>query len=560
MSKKENTRAFGFLEGKTKEPTPDFDNSYALIIGINDYQNGIFPLKTPVNDATRLARILKHNYKYKGWLRTKQNTLSSLRKTLHNLQKVIGENDRLLFYFAGHGVALDGDDGPAGYLVPQDAHSEDHNSFLPMAELHDSLTALPCRHLLAIFDCCFAGAFRWASMRNLPRMPEVIHQERYFHYIRDPAWQVLTSSAYDQQALDVAAGMTLGLRDEELSHSPFALMLCDLLEQKATDFTAIGGNGLITATELYLYLRTHVETYSDRHHRRQTPGLWPLTKHDKGEYLFELPGYKIEELPLAPELNPENNPYRGLLSYEADHSGLFFGREEQIQELAARVETNQLSVLLGASGTGKSSLVKAGVMPYLQANADNIESKGLKWQFLPPLRPGEHPAMVLRALLYQQLKPESVQDSLETWLETWHTQDSEVCLLVFIDQLEELVTLCRHDQERNEFVKMLQLLWQHPNVHLLLTLRNDFETQLSTYFPQADWQAARVFITPMTQDELREVIEGPASVRVLYFEPPELVDMLINEVVQTPGALPLLSFTLSELYLRYAKKPDGNRA
>ena len=64
----------------------------------------------------------------------------------------------------------------------------------------------------------------------------------------------------------------------------------------------------------------------------------------------------------------------------------------------------------------------------------------------------------------------------------------------------------------------------------------------------------------MDIEDLRQVIEGPASVRVLYFDPPELVDDLIKEVIQTPGALPLLSFTLSELYVKYVQSGRDDRA
>ncbi|MBK6433430.1 MAG: caspase family protein [Anaerolineae bacterium] len=118
----------------------------------------------------------------------------------------LGEDDRLLVYFAGHGVALDGDDGPRGYLVPQDARPGDSASMLAMTDLHAWLTALTCRHMLAILDCCFAGAFRWAATRHMEALPDVIYRERYDRYLLSPAWQVLTSAAYDQKALDVLGG------------------------------------------------------------------------------------------------------------------------------------------------------------------------------------------------------------------------------------------------------------------------------------------------------------------------------------------------------------------
>ncbi|QLQ08871.1 MAG: caspase family protein [Anaerolineae bacterium] len=134
----------------------------------------------------------------------------------------MGADDRLLVYFAGHGVALDGDDGPRGYLVPQDARPGDSASMLAMTDLNAWLIALPCRHMLAILDCCFAGAFRWSSTRDLGALPEVIHKERYDRYLLSPAWEVLTSAAYDQTALDVLAGdAKRGARlGEDGPHSP----------------------------------------------------------------------------------------------------------------------------------------------------------------------------------------------------------------------------------------------------------------------------------------------------------------------------------------------------
>lgn len=141
------------------------------------------------------------------------------------MQQEVGPNDRVFFYFAGHGIALDGDDGPEGYLVPEDAKRDDRTSFLGMTELHDSLAKLPCRHLLVILDCCFAGAFRWSSTRDISALPSVIHRERFERYIHDPAWQVLTSAAHDQTALDVLSGNTIGERIESDAHSPFAAAL-----------------------------------------------------------------------------------------------------------------------------------------------------------------------------------------------------------------------------------------------------------------------------------------------------------------------------------------------
>ena len=78
----------------------------------------------------------------------------------------VKENDRVLFYFAGHGVARDGDEGPNGYLLPSDAQRGDESTYLHMPLVHDALLALPCRHMLVLLDSCFSGAFRWSGTRD----------------------------------------------------------------------------------------------------------------------------------------------------------------------------------------------------------------------------------------------------------------------------------------------------------------------------------------------------------------------------------------------------------
>ncbi len=90
-----------------------------------------------------------------------------------------------MFYFAGHGIALDGEDGPKGYLIPQDARLGDISSYLSMSEIHDRLHQLCCRHFLGILDCCFAGTFRWSSSRNITLVePGTLHQERFDRFIQ----------------------------------------------------------------------------------------------------------------------------------------------------------------------------------------------------------------------------------------------------------------------------------------------------------------------------------------------------------------------------------------
>jgi len=557
----------------------EFSRNLAFVIGINNYTNGISRLQNAENDAKTLVELLKtkHDYQVQEYL-NEDATLNKLNQFLDKtLLEQVGENDRLLFYFAGHGIALNGNDGPAGYLIPQDAKLNAIETYLPMARLLASLEKLPCRHFLGILDCCFAGAFRWSNTRDISTEPEeeVIYKERYDHFISAPAWQVITSAAYDQKALDAFNLNTE--RGQIGDHSPFAAALIEALAGKADFYPAATnnqptGDGVITATELYLYLRGAVETTT----KEQTPGIHQLKKHDKGEYIFLSPGHPLN-LPPAPTLDASQNPYRGLASFEEEHSELFFGRTKLVEKLQDFVKTHPFTVVLGASGSGKSSLVKAGLIPQLRQ--DNTE----QWFILPPIRPGETPLEGLNQALKDAQLPEieaqNPQHNLSQSIDVWAKHNPNSKLLLFIDQSQEIITLCKNKDERKEFFQQLLIAisTHHQRLRVVLSLRSDFEPQVrdaGLQFVPTDfkvrntvlknrwrntvlknrWQSGRFIVPAMKRRELREAIEKPAEARVIYFQPYELVEQLIDEVANMPGALPLLSFALSELYLKYLKR------
>jgi len=544
----------------------NFDRNIAVVIGINDYKNGINPLRTAVNDARAIADLLEKEYEYQEVIRLfpehGEATLAEINKLLfETLPNKIRptEGDRLLFYFAGHGRAINREDGPTGYLVPQDAHLENSETLLPMRKLNEALSNLDCHHLLVILDCCFAGLFRWWNNRNVIAEREKIYREHYDRFIRYRAWQSIASAAHDQEGLDFVSNLRDGSNNS--NHSPFALALLDGLTQLKADYTK---DGVITATELYWYLDNCLKS-KDGNRESQTPVNWPLQRHDRGEFIFTLPGFVPENLKPAPPLDASKNPYQGLESFDEKRSELFFGRTEQVKKLKRRVEKYPFIVVLGASGSGKSSLVKAGLIPQLRKE---------QWSILQPIRPDKTPLQALNNALKEaqlpEVKPQNPQQNLAQSIDVWAKRNPNSKLLLFIDQSEEIITLCPKEDKRKEFIQQILVAidthWDQ--LRVVLSLRSDFEPQIrdaSLKFLPKDysvkhtklknrWQSGRFIVPPMTREELREAIEKPAKARVMIFQPPKLIEKLIDEVAGMPGALPLLSFTLSELYLKYLKR------
>ncbi len=518
-------------------PAARFDRSLAIVIGIDTYGLGISPLASAVADAKAIAEALCHDHGFETrCLLDGEATRARLLGLLHDeLPAMLGESDRLVLYFAGHGIALDGDVGPTGYLLPTDARRADRDSFLPMHVLHSALTRLPVRHAFVILDCCFAGAFRWSSLRDVePEIPRV-YRERYDRYVERAAWQVLTSASSDQPALDRLAS-DRGEGGE--THSPFARALLEGLAG-AADYTQ---DNLCTADELAMFVRERVAPAAESAGCRQTPQLFQLDRHDDGQFVFQVPRRPIELVP-APPLDEHANPYRGLCSFPEGDPAQFFGRDAVTKRLTEAVSAQRLTVVVGPSGCGKSSLVEAGVIPALRAQGITV---------LPPQQPGREPLAALAALTRALGAEPAALDPVAAWQAAvaarGRTHPGQPWVVV-IDQLEELHRAPERDQAA--FLGALaSALEAAAAPHVVVTVRADVEPELHASALAPWWTAARFVVPAMTRDELRDIIEKPARAAVLHFEPPRLVERLLDDVALVPAPLPLLSFVLGELYQR----------
>jgi DNA-binding SARP family transcriptional activator/WD40 repeat protein len=226
-------------------------------------------------------------------------------------------------------------------------------------------------------------------------------------------------------------------------------------------------------------------------------------------------------------------PYKGLASFGRDDAAFFFGRERLVAELVARLVGSPLVGIVGASGSGKSSLLRAGLL----AELDRGVLPGSEAWTQVLMRPGEHPHATLR-----QATAGAVPGGR---------------LLLAVDQFEETFTLCRDQAERALFLAALVAAVGDPlqEATVVLAVRADFygrcaeDPELAALLGDG-----QMLVGAMRRDELRRAIELPADRAGLEVEP-ELVEALLTDTADEPGALPLLSTALLELW----QHRDGSR-
>lgn len=254
---------------------------------------------------------------------------------------------------------------------------------------------------------------------------------------------------------------------------------------------------------------------------------------------------------------PEGNPYRGLVPFEAEHRGLFFGRGAEIRAVIERMRSDSFVLVSGDSGVGKSSLCRAGVLPHV---VDGALGEGLTWGTVQ-LVPGQRPLATLASILapYTSLVEPALLERMrdqpaDVGRELRRTLGRTRGLVVFVDQLEELVTIADRD-EAAAFGRVFAQLAGTPAIRILATVRGDFVTRVAE-LPAFEGELARALyvLRPLSAEGAREAIVGPARGKGGRFESEALVDTLVAAVADDPiGArqhveLPLLAFTLAQLW------------
>ncbi|MBI5566604.1 MAG: protein kinase, partial [Chloroflexi bacterium] len=268
----------------------------------------------------------------------------------------------------------------------------------------------------------------------------------------------------------------------------------------------------------------------------------------------------ISTLPIDPRSPIELfNPYKGLRPFEEADAADFFGREALTQQLLARLgeggDLARFLAIVGPSGSGKSSVVKAGLIPALRRGALPHSEN---W-FIVEVLPGAHPLEEIESGLLRIAvnPPESllsqIKEDRRGLLRAIHRclpHDEHTELVLVLDQFEEVFTLVEDEGERALLLDALveTVLAERSRVRVIITLRADFIDRPLRYVDFAEMMQRRLeLVLPLTADEIERAIAGPAARVGLQLES-GLVEAITADVIEQPGGLPLLQYALTELY------------
>ncbi|MEU9155644.1 hypothetical protein AB0D59_35095 [Streptomyces sp. NPDC048417] len=257
---------------------------------------------------------------------------------------------------------------------------------------------------------------------------------------------------------------------------------------------------------------------------------WRSRWQDAGTALAALP---------TPDAADETAPYRGLARFGTEDSSLFFGRDQLVDEVVGLTLKHRFVALVGASGSGKSSLLRAGLVPALR----NLDERDGRPSVIRLCTPGETP--------------------LRTHGDLLRTAAGDGDTVVVVDQFEEVFTLCHDPEERADFIRALL---GHPpgtavadgpapaapgsRLRVIIGIRADFYGRCAGHAELVDaLNTATLLIGPMAPEHVREAVVKPAAVGRLTVER-ALTDRIVADVAQEPGALPLMSHALLELWRR----------
>ncbi|MEH1796242.1 caspase family protein [Nostoc sp.] len=492
---------------------------YALVIGIAKYDN-LTNLPKAVNDAEKIAELLRELGRFdvqplpgkliegeNRWQVTPDKKLigKELGQTLRTFLLEKAKGSDALIYFAGHGFeALSNTGEPKGFLATSDCNKVDGQNAIAFDDLNTLIAKSQLSSLVVLLDCCYAGSL---IERSLIQSSFPVFNSKLDYCL------IAASRASERAREDAEGGI-------------FTKAVLEGLAENQADETSgeINVNDLISFVSRQLKQSGQEPIYMDG--GRSIPLVWYPPKN-----------------PVAAGVVSDECPYRGLQAFDKEHAKFFFGRQKVVNNIQQKLAQANFIPIIGASGSGKSSVVRAGLIPVLENNG---------WRVLE-MTPDVEPLTELRAAFKPFFRNarefyDCIRNHPDGLRQLILRLPSSERFLLLVDQFEEVFTLCRKEEERHRFIELLTQC-HTDRLAIVTTMRADFLEPCLSYESLTKLiQEQAVYMPPLLGGELEEAIASPADLQGYQLERGLLGSIQQEVVGQEKGCLPLLQFALTELW------------
>ena len=515
----------------------------ALIIAIPEYSYAYKdqPLPKTTGDAEEIAKRLHQYGDYditrlprKGNAETKQYEMKAGKVTdeeLYNQLKLFltktAKNQPALIYFTGHGFTIcDRLGREKGFLATsnckvtvKDGQIIKQENTLPLEDLNYLIEQANLSELVLLLDCCHSGNYIETHLMQ-KSLNTFEYKQNYY---------LITASRSFETAKTI--------RKEE--HSVFSGAIIEGLSDNNKN-----EKGKISCDRLFDFVNTKIGGKLQTPLRMGIGGSITLVK------------YPLSNSKEIPEIEPIRDnkgnivcPYQGLNVFTAKEKEFFFGRQRLTEDIKQKIEEFGVIPIIGASGSGKSSVVYAGVMAWLEA--ENQE-----WSILPTIKPGIDPLSELRRVFKDYVSLD--EDELKEIIEDEERGMSDILeflanyrkYFLFIDQFEEVFTICRSEDDRRRFIQLVTDFRKNiqQNIVIAIAIRADFFARCLQYQSLCEIiQHQAIYMSPLEEQDKQDIIIKPAQRQGYQIENSLLV-RLLSDVGKKQGFLPLLEFALTLLW------------
>ncbi len=486
----------------------------ALVVGINDYKcRNLQNLRVPAFNAENIDNRLKIQFQVEQF---KKATRKELKEEIVKLFKPDGQHPNIaLLYFSGYVLARNKGISEI-YLATSDSNPlQEYELGVSLRWLKQILQESPVEQQIIILDCC--------------------HQQ----YTKLDLNKLLPGNQSGKDRFCIALFHKSNNSFKHSNKTCSELTGAILNELKSKQGESIEQKILIQRLKGY---------------EKSLKRCGDFKRISFGKTIYILSGSNksnIKDVPDQTTPQDNDNPYKGLDYFDREDAKYFYGRDNLTDELLEKVRENNFLAIMGASGSGKSSLIRAGLIYQLE-QGEQISGSD-KWKIYI-FQPGKYPLQSLAETLNIKVA-ELRSDGSEKLGNFINDIDASRVVLV-VDQFEEVFSLSKENEENHQervqfFECLLGALKKVNNKFcLVLGIRADFFGKCAEQEYEGlarKIQQHLLAVTPMNRDELKQAIEKPAK-QVGYIVEPRLVEQLVEDVTSEPGSLPLLQYALQKLW------------